>query len=227
MPVGNDVVDLQDPANQPSAIHPRFDERIFSRRELLRLGEVDELDGHRLRWTLWAARESVYKYLAQREPDTPFRPAEMTVRLAGPLPGHAVGLVEWRDHAIDVRADCRPDRVHVVTLAGASPVCALRRIPETSNDAEGAAGPATDPRAISTAARALAADTVARVLDLPPGDVRVGAAGSARPSGKRAFRVPRAFRGEDVLPAELSISHDGGWIACAVVSLRRGPGAAR
>ena len=223
MPVGNDVVDLQDPANQPSAIHPRFDERVFSDRELRRLGGVDELERHRLRWTLWAARESAYKYLAQREPDTPFRPAEMRVRLTGPLSGRPVGRVEWREHAVEVQADCRPDRVHVVTLAGGvPPACAVWRIVEASVEDAGVGGAATDPRSISAATRVLAGRTVARELGLRGADVRV-----VTPPAGKVDPAPHALHGGSALPVELSLSHDGAWIACAVLSRRRGPAAAR
>lgn len=218
MPVGNDVVDLQDPANQPSAIHPRFDERVFSNAELDRLGALDALDGHRLRWTLWAARESVYKHLAQAEPGAPFRPAEMTVRLAGRVPGRPSGRVEWNDHVVRIRADCRTDRVHVVTLgdSGIQPVCTVRRIGNVGIDTASAAG------------RRLAAETVARTLDRAPGDLRIVTPPTTAPD-----RAPRALHRGDVLPVDLSISHDGDWIACAVspvrarVSLRRDPAEAR
>ena len=223
MPVGNDVVDLQDPANQPSAIHPRFDERIFSPRELRRLDQLDELERHRLRWTLWAARESAYKFLAQREPDTPFRPAEMTVRLAGPLPERPVGRVEWREHAVDVQADCRPHRVHVVTLAdGVLPACALWRIVRPAGAGAGAAGSAPDPQSISAAMRVLAGRIVARELGLRGADIRV-----VTPPPGQVDPAPHALHAGSALPVDLSLSHDGEWIACAVFSRRTGPAAAR
>lgn len=218
MPVGNDVVDLRDPANQPSAIHPRFDERVFSDAELDRLVALEALDRHRLRWTLWAARESAYKHLAQEEPGVPFRPAEMTVHLAGRVPGRSSGRVEGNGLVVEIRADCRTDRVHVVTLgdSGIQPECAVRRIENVGIDDA------------SAAVRRLAVQTVARTLDRAPEDLRIVAPPATAPD-----RAPRALHRDDVLPVDLSISHDGDWIACAVapvrarVSLRRGPAEAR
>ncbi len=219
MPVGNDVVDLQDPANQPSAIHPRFDERVFSDEELRRLEALDGLGRHRLRWTLWAARESAYKHILQQEAGIPFRPGEMSVRLDDPAAGQLPGRVEWNEREIEVRADCRADRVHVVTLAadGRAPARDLRRISgDAGGDAEGPRAK-TDPHAVSAAVRLLAAGTVARVLGLAAADVRVVA-----PSPKDGRVAPRALRAGEPLPVDLSMSHDGDWIASAVVSSRRG-----
>lgn len=232
MPVGNDVVDLQGPANQASTIHPRFDQRVFGDEELRRLEALGVRARHRLRWTLWAARESAYKWLAQREPGTPFRPTEMTVRLDGPLPGSPSGRVEWKGREIGVQVDCRPDRVHVVTLAedGTAPVSALRRLASPAEDpASGdTSPPRPDPSAVSAAARVLAAGTVARTLDLRPADVRIATA-PRRAIGRSDSEGsgPRAFRAGEALAVDLSISHDGDWIACAVLSLRRDPAAAR
>jgi phosphopantetheinyl transferase (holo-ACP synthase) len=54
--VGNDVVDLRDPENQPEAIHPRFDDRVFTWAERARILAAGS--PHRMRWVLWAAKES-------------------------------------------------------------------------------------------------------------------------------------------------------------------------
>lgn len=219
MPVGNDVVDLRDPANQPSAIHARFDERVFPDAEILRLDALGAEARHHLRWTLWAARESAYKCLAQREPCTPFRPREMSVGLEGPLPGQPSGRVEWRGRELEIHVDCRAGRVHVVALepgeaVPVAPVSALRRIALPSEP---------DPHTVSAAARVLAATTVARSLGVSASGVRI----TTLPPTASGRAGPGALLDGQPLPVDLSISHDGGWIACAVLNLRRGPAVAR
>ncbi|MFW6084532.1 MAG: 4'-phosphopantetheinyl transferase superfamily protein [Gemmatimonadota bacterium] len=220
MPVGNDVVDLRDPDNQPSAIHPRFDERVFRDRELRRLDELDAPAAHRLRWTMWAAKESAYKYIAQRKPGTPFRPGQMTVHPAAAPPGRRAARVEWAGGEVEVRIDSRPDRVHAATVAddGSAPICALRRIAGATSPEADAPFPEADPHALSAATRVLAARTVARLLGLRAPEIRI----AAPPAGARPV-APRALRAGETLPVELSLSHDGAWIACAVVSLGRAP----
>ena len=80
MPVGNDVVDLRHPLCQPDAIHPRFDSRAFSAREIALL--VATQKAHQMRWSLWAAKESAFKALRKLDSQVRFIPRDFEVRLS-------------------------------------------------------------------------------------------------------------------------------------------------
>ena len=101
-------------------------------------------------------------------------------------------------------------------------MCALWRIVSPSREGAGAAEPAMDPQTISAATRVLAGRVVARECGLRSVDIRI----VTPPEGK-VDPAPHALHAGELLPVELSLSHDGAWIACAVVSRRTGPDDAR
>ena len=204
MPVGNDVVDLRDPDNQPAAIHQRFDLRAFGETELDLLAATSGVETrHRLRWTLWAAKESALKYLRQIDPDLPFRPRDFTVSLAAP----AGGRVAHREAELDLVLDVTPARIHAVAVDSAGDrAAAARRVAKIGDERPAPPGEA------SKEVRRLAAREVGRLLGLPAMAIEVRA---------RARSAPRARHRGKVLPVDLSLSHDGAWIACAVVSVAR------
>lgn len=245
MPVGNDVVDLTDPDNLPSAVHPRFDSRVFTEAERRLLAAEPDAgsDRHRVRWTLWAAKEAALKCLRQVEPSAPFRPRELEVSLAAPG-ADAAGAVgaarvrrggrEWR-----VTVDATAERVHAIAVpaepdgvtSGGGRLSGARRVPEAAAAEEASAagedrdaGAGRDAAEISAVAHADAARATERLLGLPGGAVEV------RPGDAATGGAPRAFVGDRVLPVEVSLSDDGRWAAFAVqsrgISPRTGPGAA-
>ncbi len=79
--VGNDVVDLADPQCLPRGTHPRFDQRVFAPSEL-RLVHASPTPV-RMRWMLWAAKESAYKILRKRDPAVTFVPRHFVVEPCG------------------------------------------------------------------------------------------------------------------------------------------------
>ena len=103
--IGNDVVDLGDPEVGVGAQHPRFAERVFTPAERHRI--ASDPSPQRLRWALWAAKESAYKALRRVRPDIGFSPRQFRVELGIAVDGTARGLVRWRDQsfALCLRAD--------------------------------------------------------------------------------------------------------------------------
>jgi phosphopantetheinyl transferase (holo-ACP synthase) len=202
--VGNDVVDLRDPENQPVAIHPRFDERVFTWSERARILAAGS--PHRMRWVLWAAKESAYKVARKIDPRVCFSPRAFVVRLPGgeieaPDPflaevSHAVGRFQ-------VRLEGTDDWVHAVaSLSGAGVAkagwelrslgrAAVRRMPGVEASAK---------------VRQLARSAVASALTIVPSDIVIAAA---------AKRVPRVTWRGGRLPVDLSFSHHGRFVACA------------
>jgi phosphopantetheinyl transferase (holo-ACP synthase) len=109
--LGNDVVDLSDPEAGESALHPRFDERVFVASERALLAASRE--PRALRWALWAAKEAACKAARRRDPRLAFRPRGFVVQ--GDRVRHAAG--EFR-----VRVEREGDALHAVALsAGAAP----------------------------------------------------------------------------------------------------------
>ena len=215
MHVGNDVVDLRDPETR--SFHPRFDLRVFTRRERAHLeratlerarlslpltgmqGAPAEALSHRLRWTMWAAKEAAFKAARKLHPDVPFHPRRFAVELlergrarvfhdvAGRF---ELWLEEARDwvHAVAAPADGCSE-------AGARPHQALARL----DPAESLGG---EP---GRRVRQLAVGAVASLLRVDPSELRVVADGA----------IPRMMRGRDRLPLDLSLSHHGRMVACA------------
>jgi phosphopantetheinyl transferase len=213
--VGNDVVDLRAAENQPAAIHPRFDERVFSPREHELLDRCPDGDHgearHALRWTLWAARESTLKLLRKSEPELPFHPSEFQVTLSADRRSASVSYARTVTH---VRFDSDAERIHAVATA---------RPADSVAAGTGRIDASASPAVVSSRVRRLAAVAVDRLLrgvqqgaaaDEPGGGRVEISAGEAR--GKRA-RIPRARRNGATLPVDVSLSHDGSWLAHAVV----------
>lgn len=184
--VGNDVVDLEDEETAPYATHPRFDARVFAPEELrlLASSEVSE----RLRWVLWAAKESAFKVARKLDPRATFSPRRYVVRLDGG--GRA--SVRVGDRALSCFVACDGEACHAVASAGHVAVTAAVRRVATFESAR-------------FAARRLAVSILTRELGASPGDVAI-----VKEDG-----IPTArLRGKRV-PIDISLSHHGRFAAFA------------
>jgi phosphopantetheinyl transferase (holo-ACP synthase) len=201
--VGNDVVDLRDPENQPDAIHRRFDERAFTGEERERILADDS--PHRIRWTLWAAKESAYQVARKIDPGVSFSPRAFAVRLSRDVGAPRACLAEVV-HAVGrfhVRLEWTDELVHAVaSISGAGAAragWALRSLGRAA--ARGVPGLDAGARV-----RDLARSALASALSAVPSDVVIAAA---------AKRVPRAWVRGRKLTIDLSLSHHGRFVACA------------
>ena len=194
MPVGNDVVDLRDPGSQPTAIHPRFDSRVFTRGERRLLDEASPADRHALRWILWAAKESVFKLVRQQDDSIPFHPRAFETRLTGE---HSA-VVVFGGSAFPVSLDVTEERVHAVSMldAGTRPLSGIGQ-------------PARCPvgREASRLVREEAARAVGEKLGIDAREVEIEG------------RIPRATRKGRRLPVDISLSHHGRFLAHAILGL--------
>lgn len=195
MLVGNDVVDLRHPENQPRAIHPRFDERVFTPAE--RAGLTHEATAHRTRWLMWAAKESAFKVARKLDPGVRFLPRRFSVQLEGKkwaAVRHAAerfrvsfcGGDDWV-HATATRLD-GPD-------ATREPSGLVERVPGGESSAEYA----------SARVRALARSAVGSVLSIAPREIEIA----------KVANVPVALRRKLLLPVDFSLSHHGRFLAVA------------
>jgi hypothetical protein len=202
--VGNDVVDLRDPENQPEAIHPRFDDRVFSWCERARI--LAAASPHRMRWALWAAKESAYKVARKLDSRVYFSPRAFSVRIpGGETEGPHPYLAEV-DHPLgrfQVCLDGTDEWVHAVASVSGTGVAkanwqlrslgreAVRRIPGLEASAR---------------VRKLARSAIASALSAVPSEIVIAAA---------AKSVPRVMWRGQRLPVDLSFSHHGRFVACA------------
>jgi phosphopantetheinyl transferase (holo-ACP synthase) len=212
LPVGNDVVDLRDPANQPDAIHPRFDRRVFARIERRALAAAPASTRHVERWKCWAAKESAFKLIRQIHVEAPFHPRELVVTDVTATAARISAPPLGRD--LSVTFDVDGDRVHAV----ATDPIGRRRADGSKDDASaaeirsglrqwsGGPGMETPEREV----RRCAAEALAEWLVLEAASIRI------EPAGPRDRR-PLARSGDLVLPADVSLSHDGRWLAWALL----------
>lgn len=193
--LGNDVIDLADGETRPEAIHPRFDERVFAATERAELAK--SFSPERLRWKLWAAKESAYKAAKKLDPRTIFSPVRFVVNLIAP--GRATVRAPGRSFSVSFREV--EDAVHAVALEeraleGSLVSGLLRFAPAKALPRE--------PEAASMAARRLVIETLSERFGIPAGEIVITSSEDG---------VPRLrLRGA---PAELSLSHHGRFVAFA------------
>ena len=224
MPVGNDVVDLGHPLCQPDSIHRRFDSRAFSADEIAYLAAA--ADPHGTRWALWAAKESAFKAARQLDFAVRFIPRDFAVRLRGKRAAvtHHVGRFQvWFDrtdewlHAVAGRSGEKPGfRVAAISSAGAEEDPAF----DGERSLEG--GPAVEHDHSSRQVRRLARGAMGEYLNLAPSEIRI--IDVDRIPRARHLREHRhdALEPARPLPVDLSLSHDGRFVACAWAPSRNG-----
>lgn len=220
--LGNDVVDLRDPESRLETFRPRFEERVFDpieRREI----ERDE-NPHARRWAHWAAKESAYKLARQLASDFVFSPASLVIRFQtreDRVDGERrrTGRVALPEpvgpgiREIELRASETADRVHVLALpAGADWEAVVEAVEPLEREQDRIVpglpegGPTCVPLDPSRAVRRLAVQHIARDLGIDLERVAVG----------RRGRIPTVEIDGAPSPMAISLSHHGGWIACAM-----------
>lgn len=182
------MVDLQDPQSQPEALHPRWDSRVFTLAEQGRLSEA--VSAHVARWKMWAAKESAYKVAKKMRPELSFFPTAFHVELCD----ETTALVRHEMERFTVRLHETVEYVHAVaTREGTFPSWSRIGVVEAA-------------AAASEQVRELAGKAIARLFDTSAAEVVI------MPEG----RVPVAFLGGVRLPVDLSLSHHGRFVACAL-----------
>ncbi len=211
MLVGNDVVDLHDRWSQPGRIHRRFDSRAFTAGEAA--GILASRAAHRLRWSMWAAKESAFKVAKKLDDGTRFFPREFAVRMisdARAEVSHRVGRFSvWLDqaegwlHAVAAPLADRPTDGSFGPRSGAGdspPRGTQARLARVR--AERSAGPDDGP---SFEVRELTRAGVGSLLGICPTEIEVASEGG----------IPVLHWQQRRLPLDLSLSHHGRFIACA------------
>lgn len=180
--LGDDVVDLLDAEAAAGATHPRFDRRVFTDAERARLERSRE--PQRLRWTLWAAKESCFKAVRRLDPSVIFAPARFLVHLEGARRATVV----HDGQRFGVAIELHDGLVHAVAVAAGAPAAEIVAASFRVGDGEP-----------STAARALAIDRLAPRLAVDP----------ARLTIVRQGRIPALCLDGRPSGVALSLSHHG------------------
>ena len=191
--IGNDVVDLGDAESRVAEHHPRFDERVFTaaERELIAASP-----GERMRWLLWAAKESAYKAARRVDARVVFSPRRFVVHLT-------------RDGALAVQAGAQAfavehdgDRHYIHAIARA---CGDHSTGARVHAAVSLLPPGATPAAASAAVRRLALATLSRRLEIPEHHLALD----------RERRMPRLCIHGRPSAAVLSLAHHGRFVAFA------------
>ena len=188
--LGNDVVDLADRDTLSGATHTRFDDRVFAAAE--RQAIARSACGERLRWRLWAAKESAFKAAKRVDPRTVFSPRRFEVLVVDDEVAAVIhGASRWT-----VRVRQSDEALHAIALASGT---------EIAEPVHGFVRVAPDETDLSRAVRRLALDRIATDLDVEVDRLAIG----------RHGRIPYVLLDGRPAPLELSLSHHGGVIGFA------------
>jgi phosphopantetheine--protein transferase-like protein len=236
--VGNDIVDLANPRTEGRGSDDRFIARVFddAEQEAIRAEGGSDVE----LWSRWAAKEAAFKAISKvigvqpaflhrtfrvewssrvESDTTEDDPEEELVR---------EGTVEHGGHVAEVTVRVRPGAVHAVALcaprrtSGSVPV--LRRVARLVDPTSRWAGPldqllsrftereADAVRSVESAAVRLGARAdAARLLGVAEERVEI-----VCDPGPVSRRPPRVLVDGSAAVADVSLSHDGGWIAWAI-----------
>ena len=188
--LGNDVVDLDDPPNR--VVHPRYAARVCGPEEAARVHKSPE--PRAALWTLFAAKEAAYK-AAMKLPGGPslFEPRRYFVE-------PDLRSVRLDRRHFSLRVETHASWIHAVAWTG--PVCphaALQAVPDVSD-------PGAEARLLlrRELSRGLACPLQCLDVVRPP-----------RPGSWDGFGPPRLYVRGEPAPVDVSLSHDGRFVACA------------
>ena len=200
-PVGNDIVDLAEPENIGKSSDKRFCRRVFNPRELSLIANSDRPDS--ILWALWAAKEAAYKAVSRGDPSVCSIPQKYPVIIeadAGALADSPlIGNVTTPLGELPVQIFIDAEMVHVIA---AGTVDDLARIIFRVGQVD--ADNADPPRF----ARKVLLEEISRHICCSVGDLSVAK------EKRRPWAPFISFRGSR-LSVDISLSHDGRFVACA------------
>ncbi|MEE2657710.1 MAG: 4'-phosphopantetheinyl transferase superfamily protein [Candidatus Latescibacterota bacterium] len=190
--IGNDVVHIADPGIAEYHRRTRFVERICAPEEWARIGDDEE--GRLLLWNLWAAKEAAYKAVMKLRAGIVFAHRRFVV-------DESLREVRYDDLVLPLWSDHAEDWLHAVVTNGAEP--GLSRVKEKSPECHQ-----------SQAVRDFACRAIAEAFAIEEGGLEI-----VRPD-EADDRVgpPVLTRGGEAIDIDLSLSHDGPFVACAAVA---------
>jgi phosphopantetheine--protein transferase-like protein len=193
--IGVDIVDLSAGSNRGKFRDDRFLRKIFSEDERSRIARSSNPD--RVLWSLWAAKEAVFKARSQSE-IAPFHPHRIEVA------GHRA---RWDGREYPLRF--RRTSSWAMCVASLTPVDVRLWVLPAEAELSGTLTPAEEAEAFvpeSRTARILAKEQIARLCGLSV-EIR-----------RANYGPPRVFvQGRPSDAADISFSHDGRYLAVALL----------
>ncbi len=208
--VGNDIVNLGDPANRRKSMDRRFLNRVFTDSEQALIAGAGNPE--RLLWSLWSAKEAAYKVASKLAGPVSSAPRRYVFC---PLFDHSFlkqsllsGRVDTPVLPVFVRFALGCDFIHCLCADEAS---VLDRIHAGISRLEDRGSRKDNQAYESWAARQAAREAIAAILHLAPEDVEI------RREGADAVNPPVAYCRGQRLAVDLSLSHDFPWVGYAFI----------
>jgi phosphopantetheinyl transferase (holo-ACP synthase) len=190
--VGNDVVDLTDPVIARHHDRGRFVARVCSDDERARVRSARDL------WTLFASKEAAYKVLVKLGASPGF--GHRSIRVAQDL-----ATATWNDVRVALAVTGDAEHVHALAWTGGPP--------PTGRVVRSGGGPDDEREDEGARARAVLCDLVATATGCAPSDLRV--VRDPAPGAWDGYGPPRVERGGALVAVDVSLSHDGRFVAAA------------
>jgi phosphopantetheinyl transferase (holo-ACP synthase) len=236
--IGNDVVDLTDPAIARHHENGRFVARVCGEEERARVVTARDL------WSLFAAKEAAYKALVKVGGSPGF--GHRALRIA---PG--LDSVSWQGWRLELEVTAEVDHVHAVAwMGGPRPIVRVERTTRGSAGSsearvrtrnqgasagssearvrtrnQGASAGSSEARVRTTDqdesddARAVLRELVATAIGCRPAELAI--VRDPSPGSWDGYGPPRVVRAGAPVEVDVSLSHDGGFVAAAALV---GPG---
>jgi hypothetical protein len=205
--IGNDIVDLTDPGNIGKSGDNRFLQRVFTGPERERIVAAGDPDA--VMWTLWAAKETAYKVVRKIDPSNASTPRLYPVILFpgdhGPIRS---GMVYTPQGPVVIRVSVAGEYLHCIGATSPPDILEhvlwdIKRLPPAED------GDDHDP---STAVRRLAGRRLAELLHASAADIAI-----RRCQENHGWGPPRPYLNGKPAPFDLSLSHDGAFVAYAMI----------
>ena len=207
-PVGNDIVDLADAENIGKSEDERFCRRVFNAEELSMIAASPRPDS--FLWAIWAAKEAAYKAISRSDPSVcsipkkypvilESRSTEMLSNFQEGIATSLDGKVKTPRGEMTVRISIAEDSVYAIAAQTAEMlkrvVSRVKRIDPAENDASGVV-------------RKILLEEIAGRLGCSSEDLSIA-------DEKRGPGAPFILLRGTRLPAEISLTHDGRFVAFA------------
>jgi len=205
--IGNDIVDLREPANTGKSRDSRFLKKILTAAEVDFVQNAENPD--KALWSLWACKETAYKVIKKKCADAAFLPRRWMVILKKFESACLEGEVKIPDaEAVYVRLFSHFRYVHCVGADHPADldrlVCKVEVLLEKENKKR------VDP---SLFARKCLARSIADFFRLNLSDIKIN-----RVQDKSELQPPHVYIGGKKSDIDISLSHDGHLVAYAFLS---------
>ena len=225
--IGNDIVDLNHPGNRGKSRDRRFVSRAFTPEERERIDSAGAPDA--ALWMLWAAKEAAFKAAVKRRQGISFIPRMYSVALDDP--SYSGDRGEGNPHGISMASGIEEERsaAHcgvVMTPAGPVELSCFRsaghvhciavmngayRAAQSDSGVQAVARELTGPVDPSSALRLETVHYLASALRVSPYFIRI-----RREKACAGYGPPRVYMEGRPADIDISLSHDGRYIAFAV-----------